>query len=70
MQLAVWRPELITNDTLLASSKRVGFDAVSFPLAFIFNGSDKGRILTKNQSVSRSKVPVSNRQTKRKGSSP
>jgi peptidase M23-like protein len=67
MQLTVWRPEpTTTSDQLLVSSQRIGFEAVSYPLAFMSAGSDNGKILTKNQPVSRGKVRASNKQTKRK----
>jgi len=66
MQLAVWRPEPKTSDQLLASSQQIGFEAVSYPLVFKSASSDKGKILTKNQPVSRDKLPPSNKQTKRK----
>ena len=66
MQLTVWRPEPITSEQLRASSQRIGFEAVSYTLAFLSAGSDKGKILTKNQPVSRGKLQASNKQTKRK----
>ncbi len=66
MQLTVWSPRPITSDQLLASSQQIGFEAVSYPLAFMSGGSDKGKILTENQPVSRGKLPVSSKQTKRK----
>jgi len=66
MQLTVWRPEPTTSNQLLTSSQLMGFEAVSYPLAFMSAGSDKGQILIKNQPVSRGKLPASNKQTKRK----
>ena len=67
MQLTVWRPEPpTTSGQLLASSQRIGFEAVSYPLAFKSAGSDKGTVLTKNQLVSRGKLRVTNKQAKRR----
>jgi murein DD-endopeptidase MepM/ murein hydrolase activator NlpD len=64
MQLTVWRPEPTTTDQLRASSQRIGFEAMSYPLAFKSAGSDKGKVLTKSQPVSRGKLRASNKQTK------
>jgi len=66
MQLTVWRPEPKTSDKLLINSQQIGFEAVSYPLTFKSASSDKGKILTKNQPVSREILPPSNKQTKRK----
>ncbi|NJD90533.1 MAG: M23 family metallopeptidase [Geobacter sp.] len=66
MQLTVWSPEPTTTGQLLVSSQRIGFEAVSFPLAFISADSNKGKVLTKNQLVSRGKLLVADKQTRRK----
>jgi len=66
IQLIVWRPEPKPSDSLLISSQQLGFDAVSYPLAFKSARFDKGRILTKNQPVSRDKLSPPSKQTKRK----
>lgn len=66
IQLTVWSPKPTISDQLLASSQRIGFEAVSFPLVFMSASSDKGKILTTNQQVSRDKLPSSNKQMKRK----
>ena len=66
MQLTVWHPMPTANDPLLASAKRISLEAVSLPLTFASAGSNKGKILSKNQSVSRGKLPAASKQTKRK----
>ena len=66
MQLTVWSPKPTASDQLPASSQRIGFEAVSYPLAFMSAGADKGKVLTKNQPVSRGTLPASNKQPKRK----
>lgn len=66
LQLTVWRPELAPGDALQAISQRMGFVPVSFPLVFSASESDKGKVLTQNQPVSRGKLPASKKLAKRR----
>ena len=56
IQLTVWRPEPTPSDALQANSQRIGLVAVSFPLAFRSTDSDKDKVLTQSQPVSRGKL--------------
>lgn len=66
MQLTVWRPEPAPGDALQANARKIGFVAISFPLAFRSADSDQGKVLTQSQPVSRGKLPASKKQAKRK----
>ena len=62
IQLTVWRPKAQTE----AGFQQIGFEAVSFPLAFKSAGSSNGKVLTKDQPVSRSALGSSKKQAKRR----
>jgi hypothetical protein len=56
MQLTVWRPEPPPFTLLKTNSTSLDFALISFPLKFCSKKSNKCRILTRDQSVSRSKL--------------
>lgn len=62
IQLTVWRPEAQAE----AGSQQIGFEAVSFPLAFKSTGSSNGKLLTKDQPISRGALGSSKKQAKRR----
>ena len=66
IQLVVWRPEAQASGHLQAASRRIGFEAISFPLAFKSAGAGNGKVLTKNQPVSRGRLDSSKKQAKRR----
>jgi hypothetical protein len=67
MQLAVWRPEPLPPITLQKTdSTGSGFDLVSFPLEFCSADTNECGVLTKSQTVSRSKIAETKKQAKRK----
>jgi len=66
IQLTVWRPQAQASEHLQAGSQRTGFEAVSFPLAFKSAGAGNGKVLTKNQPVSRGALGLSKKQAKRR----
>jgi hypothetical protein len=66
LQLAVWRPEPTTGDQVRPGFQRIGFEPVSFPLAFTVAGSHKGNVLTRNQPVSRGTMQASGKRSKRR----
>lgn len=66
MQLTVWSPKSRNDDHQALNTQAIGFKALSHPIAFMSANSSTGIVLTKNQPVSRGKLPTSDKQTKRK----